>query len=293
MAVEKMYLVNMTSRLENLNDFLEDLIKLGDIEVVDAFNQVASRSFSIKASKENVELTEDFSTISNFERKNDQVIDKLRTIKDLFKIGDENIKEKYISSENVDKLYGDLNTLIKKKEELLEEKKRLEEYKENLELLETYGIDIKKINRLNFFEYRFGEVSKDGRFILKNNYDNLPSLILHLDKSTDDMSLSYLDELISLDQETSKLREDTDRLVEAERENTLNLISDFEKRYAKKNKEESDRLYNSILNQAEIKGSKIDKAYNEKKLQLDNKYSKFSQEIVDEVFDLILKEGDR
>ena len=58
MAVEKMYLVNMISKLDNLDNFLEDVIKIGDIEPVDAFNQVTNRTFNIRASAENVDITE-------------------------------------------------------------------------------------------------------------------------------------------------------------------------------------------------------------------------------------------
>ena len=89
-----MHLVNITSKLENLDDFLEDVIDLGDIEPVDAFNQVASRAFSIRASKENVELTEDISTISSFEKPNKAIIEKLNLIKDLFSISSTDRKKK-------------------------------------------------------------------------------------------------------------------------------------------------------------------------------------------------------
>lgn len=68
MAVEKMYLVNMVSELKNLDKFLEDVIEIGDIEPVDAFNQVTNRNFNIKASAENVDITEDINELTGFEK---------------------------------------------------------------------------------------------------------------------------------------------------------------------------------------------------------------------------------
>ncbi|WP_243343065.1 hypothetical protein [Anaerococcus sp. AGMB09787] len=292
MAVEKMYLVNIASHLENLDDFLEDVIKIGDIEVVDAFNQLASRSFQIRATRENVELTEDVSTISSFDKDNKKASENLRVISDLFNVADENVRDKYISKENVQKIYSILEPLIEKKEELIKEREKLMAYKENLESLASFGIDIKKLNNLNYFDYRFGDVSKDGRFILKNNYENLPSLILHLDKSLDDLSLGYLNQIIALDEETTDLRDATDKIIEDEKENTLRLLNDYNKEYQIEAKKKSEEIYISILNEAEQKGEEIYKIYNEKKNDLDNKYKEFRDIIVDEIFDSIVKGGD-
>lgn len=292
MAVEKMYLVNIASHLENLDDFLEDVIKIGDIEVVDAFNQLASRSFHIRATRENVELTEDVSTISSFDKDNKKASENLRVISDLFKVADDNVRDKYISKENVQKIYSILEPLIEKKEELIKEREKLMAYKENLESLDSFGIDIKKLNNLNYFDYRFGDVSKDGRFILKNNYENLPSLILHLDKSLDDLSLGYLNQIIALDEETTDLRDATDKIIESEKENTLRVLNDYNREYQIEAKKKSEEIYISILNEAEQKGEEIYKIYNEKKKDLDNKYKEFRDIIVDEIFDLIVKGGD-
>ncbi|MCI7238404.1 MAG: hypothetical protein MR512_02050 [Anaerococcus sp.] len=292
MAVEKMYLVNIASHLENLDDFLEDVIKIGDIEVVDAFNQLASRSFQIRATRENVELTEDVSTISSFDKDNKKASENLRVISDLFKVSDDNVRDKYISKENVQKIYSILEPLIEKKEELIKEREKLMAYKENLESLDSFGIDIKKLNNLNYFDYRFGDVSKDGRFILKNNYENLPSLILHLDKSLDDLSLGYLNQIIALDEETTDLRDATDKIIESEKENTLRVLNDYNREYQIEAKKKSEEIYISILNEAEQKGEEIYKIYNEKKKDLDNKYKEFRDIIVDEIFDLIVKGGD-
>ncbi|WP_276863461.1 hypothetical protein [Anaerococcus tetradius] len=294
MAVEKMHLVNITSKLENLDDFLEDVIDLGDIEPVDAFNQVASRAFSIRASKENVELTEDISTISSFEKPNKAIIEKLNLIKDLFSISStDRKKSKHISDEDIDRIYNSLKSLIDKKNELLEEKQNLEEYKRNLETLDKFGIDIRKIKNLNYFDHRFGEVSKDGRYILKNNYDNLPSLILHLDNNLDNVSLTYLNELINLDKETSKLRADTDRVISNEKENTFNVISELDKQYQAMTKEKSDEIYSNIMREAEVMKEEIKSNSKEIKGKLDDIYENQSKEIVDEITSSIIEGRDK
>ena len=291
MAVEKMHLVNITSRLENLDDFLEDVIELGDIEPVAAFNQVASRAFLIRASKENVELTEDISTISSFDKPNKTIIDKLNVMKDFFNIENvPNNKNKFIEAENVDEIYDNLQALIDKKNYLEKKLDKLYEYKANLEILDKYGIDISKVKNLKYFDHRFGEVSKDGRFILKNNYDNIPSLILHLDNSLDNMSLDYLDELISLDNETAKLRRDTDQIVGNEKDNTFKVISELDRKYQNLTKSKSDEAYTSIMNEAEAKKLEIDNEYKAEKEKLGKIYDDYSDDIVDDITKSILEE---
>ena len=212
MTVEKMHLVNITSRLSNLRDLLIDVINIGQIEPVDAFNQVASRAFSVKASTENVELTEDMNSIKSFEGLSKSDIEKITYLKTLLE-SDDSINDsckKAISKEDLEDLYKNLAPIIKRKEELLEKRKELLDFKGNLDILDKAEIDIEKIKNLNYFDYRYGEVSKDGRFILKNNYENIPSLIIHLDedalKSSDALNeifeqLLMLQQVINMNQE--------------------------------------------------------------------------------------------
>lgn len=170
MAVEKMNLVNITSRLENLTDLLKDVINIGQIEPIDAFGQVASRAFSVKASSENVELTEDMNSITSFQGLSKEELEKLDYLKKFFDIkDDEKIGKitKVIEKDELDRLYTRLEPMIKRRESLAEEKEKLLTYKNNLEILNRADVDIDKIKHLNYFDFRYGEVTKDGRFILK------------------------------------------------------------------------------------------------------------------------------
>ena len=45
-------------------------------------------------------------------------------------------------------------------------------------------------------------------------------------------TLGYLDELIALDKETSKLRTDTDKIVSNEKANTFDVIAQLDKKYS-------------------------------------------------------------
>lgn len=287
MAVEKMYLVNMISDMKNLDEFLEDVIKIGDIEPVDAFNQVTNRTFNIKSTAENVDITEDINNISGFNKDNDGYIDKLRALKEALNVAD-NPNGQVVDKDRVNELYDKLNTLLKEKEELEEKAKRLDTYKQNIEKLKNYNIDIEKIQNLNYFDYRYGQISEDGRFILKNNYENIPSLIIHLDENVDQPSLKALEEIYSLDEATKNLKDQTEMILENERSNTRNVSLELEKDYSKQSKDESNRIYDEIMKEADSRSVEINRDYQSRINYMDQIYKEHKDDIVDKVVEFLV-----
>lgn len=291
MAVEKMHLVNITSRLENLKDLLLDVVNIGQIEPVDAFNQVASRAFSVKASTENVELTEDMNNISSFEGLSKSDIEKITYLKKFLEIDDEeelNRDQKVISRERLEELYEDLAPLIKRREELIEKKKEFLDFRANLEVLDKADIDIEKIKDLKYFDYRYGEVSKDGRFILKNNYENIPSLIIHLDSEAK-KSADALNEIIELDKKTSIRRDEVDKIILNEREESLKAASRIDSKYSNKIQDEIIKINTKYDSEIAEQSEKIKSEYNKLRDGIDSVYKSNIDSLVDYAFDIVIK----
>lgn len=289
MAVEKMHLVNIMAKLENLDDFLEDLINIDEFDQVDAFRQIQNREFSIRASEENIDKTEDFNDLESFEKIDSSFIKNLEDIKDFLNLEDSS-DGKRIDEEKLKKLIKVFEENIEKKKELEERNKKLEEYINNLQALENEEININKIRKLNYFNYRLGEVSKDGRFILKNNYDSIPSLIIHLQKNDPDININKeaLKSIYSIDDETSKLRYDTDNIIKNENDNVNNVSIDLNKEYEKKTKEDSSKIYDDILKQADVKNKEIEKFYEKRKSESQKIFSSKKDSIVKEFFEKII-----
>ena len=288
MAVEKMYLVNMISDKKNLDGFLEDVIKIGDIEPLDAFNQITNRTFNITASAENVGITEDINKLSGFSRDDNGYIAKLQELKDSLNIADNPTTGEIVDQKRVEELYDRLKTLLDKKAELEEKTKQLETYKKNIDKLKKYDIDIEKIQNLKYFDYRYGVVTEDGRFILKNNYDNIPSLIIHLDDNVDRASLNALNEIYAIDEATANLREKTDEVLENERENTRNVSLKLDQEYSEKTTTESNRIYNDIMQNAQERSNNINADYQSRINNMDKVYSKYKDEVVNKVVDFLV-----
>lgn len=292
MAVEKMHLVNITSRLENLKDLLMDVVSIGQIEPIDAFNQVASRAFSVTANTENVELTEDMNDITSFEGLSKSDIEKITYLNKVLEIDEEDeelsINNVVISREKLEDLYEDLAPLIKKREELLEKRKELLDFRANLDILDRADIDIDKIKQLNYFDFRYGEVSKDGRFILKNNYENIPSLIIHLDSEAV-KSADALNEIIELDKKTSIRRKEVDEIISNEREESLRVASRIDSKYSNMIQDEIISINSKYDKEIEAQSKNIKSEYTKLRTDVSNLYNDKVDSLVDYAFDIIVK----
>ena len=289
MAVEKMHLVNIMARLDNLDDFLEDLIDIDEFDQVDAFRQIQNREFSIRASEENIEKTEDFNDLESFDKVDPSFINKLEDIKDFLNL-DDSKGGRRINDEKLKNLLEIFEENIERKKALEERNKKLEEYLNNLQALENEEIDINKITSLNYFKYRLGEVSKDGRFILKNNYESIPSLIIHLQKNDPDIEKNKeaLKSIYSIDDETSKLRRDTDNIIKNEKDNVNNVSIQLSKDYDKKTKEDANKLYNDILKEADSKNIEIENFYDKQKIESEKVFKEKKDNLIKEFFKKII-----
>lgn len=289
MAVEKMHLVNIMAKLENLDDFLEDLINIDEFDQVDAFRQVQNREFSIKASEENIDKTEDFNELDSFEKIDSTFIKNLEDIKEFLNLENSN-DGKRINDEKLKNLLKILEDNIEKKKELEERNKKLEEYINNLQALENEEININKITNLNYFNYRLGEVSKDGRFILKNNYESIPSLIIHLQKNDPNIKTNKeaLKSIYSIDDETTKLRHDTDAILKNEKDNVNKVSLELNKNYDSKTKDDSNKIYDDILKEADYKKKEIEEFYEEQKLESKKVFNEKKDKLVKEFFEKII-----
>ncbi|MDD7464380.1 MAG: hypothetical protein SOW41_07590 [Anaerococcus sp.] len=291
MAVEKMRLVNIMGRLGYIDDFLEDIIKIDEIDQVSALVEIQNRDFSIKATEENIDRIEDFNDLESFPNSDDEIISKLEDIEKNF-VTDDSIGGRRIDRKEINEVYSKLSDLIAKKEELEAKKEKLENYVKNYEILNKEAIDIEKIQKLKYFSYRFGEVSKEGRFILKNNYENIPSTIIHLNSDGSDSNAykEYIDEIISIDESTVDLREQTDKVLNNERENVHDVSVRMEKDYDKRTKDKSKEVYDSIISEAdqEVKDieDKFEKQSKKTKEIYDSNKDKLVKEFVDKIRDI-------
>lgn len=289
MAVEKMKLVNIMGRLDQLDDFLEDIIEIDEIDQVSALLEIQNRDFSIKASEENIDRIEDFNDLESFPKTDNDLIGKLKDIEENFDL-DQNTGQERIEKDEINLLYSKLQDLISRKKDLEEKKKKLETYVSNYKLLQREEIDIEKLQKLRYFSYRYGEVSKEGRFILKNNYENIPSTIIHLNNGGKKANphKEFIEEIISIDNSTISLRDQTDAILKNEKDNVNKVSIRLEKDYDKETKKRAKDLYDSILSQADLEVKEIEDQF-KKQIDVTKKiYDENKDDLVDHFVEKII-----
>lgn len=289
MAVEKMKLVNIMGRLDKLDDFLEDIIEIDEIDQVSALLEIQNRDFSIKASEENIDRIEDFNDLESFPKTDNDLIGKLKDIEENFDL-DQNTGQERIEKDEINLLYSKLQDLISRKKDLEEKKKKLETYVSNYKLLQREEIDIEKLQKLRYFSYRYGEVSKEGRFILKNNYENIPSTIIHLNNGGKEANphKEFIEEIISIDNSTISLRDQTDAILKNEKDNVNKVSIRLEKDYGKETKKKAKDLYDSILSQADLEVKEIEDQF-KKQMDVTKKiYDENKDDLVDHFVEKII-----
>lgn len=288
MAVEKMKLFNIVGRLNYIDQFLEDIIEIDEIDQVDTFTEVQKREFSVKASEDNIEIIEDFNDISPFEKPKDGFEDRLKSLIDNLNIDDSNNERKIIDKETVENLYSKVSENIDQRTELLKRKEELEKYIRNYQLVRDENIDLQTIDKMKYFGYRIGEVSKDGRYILRNNYENIPSFILHLDKKDTDFNKKYINEIKSIDDSTIDLRENTDDILNKEKEHVRDVSLKLDNKYDELMKNKGKQIYDDIMDQAEKQKEDISNQYKNIKEETKIAFSKNKDNILKEFKDKII-----
>lgn len=141
---------------------------------------------------------------------------------------------------------------------------------------------------MNYFDFRYGEVSKDGRFILKNNYENIPSLIIHLDSEAVKSS-DALNEIIELDKKTSIRRKEVDEIISNEREESLRVASRIDSKYSNMIQDEIISINSKYDKEIEEQSKNIKSEYTKLRTDVSNLYNDKVDSLVDYAFDIIVK----
>lgn len=172
MAVEKMKLLSITGREENIDQFISDYLLDSGIQTENAVKvfekgwKLTNFKYDSTAKellKECKEIFDRYKIKYNPNSESENIKKPLETInKDLLEI-----------KENLDEFENYIN----------EKKKLLEEYKKKSQLLEyikSLDIDLYNLYNLEFIKFRYGKISKENFGKLENSFKDLNALIIKI-----------------------------------------------------------------------------------------------------------------
>ncbi|CAC9929072.1 V-type ATPase subunit family protein [Aedoeadaptatus nemausensis] len=211
MAVERMVMLSVVGRLENMEDILFEVLQSGTLDMVDAMTQLSENS-NIYSLEDNVEMVVDLNNLAPFPINSDvrQRTQDAKKLVDYFKIDDLNLSD-FDPNADVLAYYKELMDRIgpmqKEYDEILKRLDDIAMFEENLALFENVDVDLKKIKDLNYFSTRFGRLEKSARVRLKSSYENLLALIFHTG--------SFEDEEVYMITYPNEVSEEIDRVLKS------------------------------------------------------------------------------
>ncbi|MDX9916765.1 MAG: V-type ATPase 116kDa subunit family protein [Gudongella sp.] len=195
MSVEKMAIMNIIGRVEDVDYVLKDILNSGKVDLVDAMTQIEENNFLFDVSDDNIDRLLDLNNITTFNKdeRYDELLKKGENLKVILGIDqDADVPEAKIEMNSED-ILKELESICDKTHEpntQLEALNKELDYLENFyansfKELKEFSVPIGALRDMEYFNFKMGILTKEDRNKLKKNYENILAIILHTGTSAD------------------------------------------------------------------------------------------------------------
>lgn len=189
-----MRIMNVVSPLENIHSILEDLVINGSVHIQNYTKSNSSDTLTMQLISEVMGESIDIGSIQKLKvEKTDfkDLFEKLTFIADSIEM--KLFVERDIdTSYNFEKIMTRLNSMygvispIKRKMELIKKSILEKEYfLDSIKFLDSADLDISEIKDMKHINYHIGTLTKENRIKLRDNYENISAVVLHIGSSED------------------------------------------------------------------------------------------------------------
>jgi V/A-type H+-transporting ATPase subunit I len=189
MAVEKMKIVGIVGNNSDLDKVARMVVMNGSMHILNAISELNSNCLELKASEDNINAMQELTDIrpysSDFDFSEDEKI--IKAFHNVLNIKPEVIKGYIDPSFNYHNLMEDLkNTYeaIKHTIERIEELNSIigvkQNHIQNLRYARNEDLDVGVLFNLKYFDFDLMSLSREKYKKLKLNYENIPSVVIHL-----------------------------------------------------------------------------------------------------------------
>lgn len=265
MSVERMNMLNLVAPIEYMDELVKEIVLFGKLHVVNAMVEINDSNFTIALDKENIHEISEMAMIHSYRDQQNlrtfryQLEDLMTFLNISRDVKLQHLSDKYFFEETaktLNEIYQDVNAFRKKIEAKKSELNKLDTIKNYLGMMKLVDFDLRMLNRMKYFNYEVGILSKEGREKIKKNYENIPAIVLHIGKV--EKGEVYL--IISL----KEFAVETDRILRSLNFSKLNVPKDFVGK--------PSEIEDFISEQAEILNVEIEQLEAEKKVLRDKYY---------------------
>ncbi len=196
MAVEKMEMIDIIGRMDDVDDIARILVLSSAVHMVDAITEIKENNFPILKAQENVDAVIDYNYIRQYSTsKNLSGIEKkLKALYDMFELKREvnpeyfNTKYNFLEDASIlDKLYDVVKEKHERLEELNEELKSLLELENYLGYMKHINVDINEAMKMEYIGMKLGKIPRHNLDKLKKNYENISSIVYKLHEDANEV----------------------------------------------------------------------------------------------------------
>lgn len=195
MAVEKMTMINLIGRIDQLDRIAKDVIKLGSVHIVDAMEEMNTTDFAMEVSEENKEVLMELNYIrpsvstrdyDEFNKKVEKVKLMYRGLPDGEKVQDEDLILDFDDLDiKIDQLVDKFEYIIAELNLKQEKKAEYSLALEHFKLLQGIDVPVELLFSMKNFSFTMLKVSSESMIKLNHNSENIPAMFIKLSKSAE------------------------------------------------------------------------------------------------------------
>lgn len=189
MPVEKMKIIGIVGSNSDLDKVARMVIMNGTMHMLNALSELNNNCLELKASEENINTMQELADIRPYSAKVDFSEDEkiMKAFHDVLKIKPTLIKGHIDSTFNYHDLMGSLKKSYVAVKDTLDKIEVLnsgialkQNYIQNLRYAKIEDLDVGILLNLEYFDFNLMSLSREKYKKLKLNYENIPSVVIHL-----------------------------------------------------------------------------------------------------------------
>lgn len=182
-----MEMMNVIGYIEDLDKVSIEIIRQGCVHVVNALNEINQNNFAVITPNTNALM--DLCFVEPYKNSRDYSIanDRLVELMDLFGM-EKRIRKKYINIDmkyneiphTVNDIFNEVTKVTSELEKAEKELSKLKEFQEYIKNIRGERVNFTTLGNLNFFSFKIGKLSKESYVKLKDNIENISSIIYEI-----------------------------------------------------------------------------------------------------------------
>jgi Archaeal/vacuolar-type H+-ATPase subunit I len=281
-----MEMMNAIGYLSELDRVSAEIVRSGCVHIVNALSEIDQNDFTLLTPEQNTNALMNLNFIRQYNKPvdNSNIIWKAEELMDIFDLRKDIRKTDIVENFEFGSIARDIEAVYKEvfdrrslEVEMDGEIKKLYELQENVKHIKNINVDLNMLRNMNFFTFKMGRFSKANYLKLKDNIENISSIIYELSTVQGYQIVIFLTPKIletEVDRIFKSLNFEEISIPSSLNGNTESIIEELDNEISKKS-DELKSLHIELANLKEKYSSLVEESYSrlnlyEKVLQINS-----------------------